>query len=59
MEENHISGLSMREVEERRARGEGEQAAERITKTRAQIVRENVCTLFNFLNFLICIRISR
>lgn len=48
-----LSGLSSREVEERRERGEGGSKARQITKTRGQIVRENVCTLFNFLNFLI------
>ena len=49
----NITGLSAREVTERRERGEGGAAAERITKSRAQIVRENVFTLFNLLNFCI------
>lgn len=49
----NITGLSAREVTERRERGEGGAAAERITKSRAQIVRENVFTLFNLLNFII------
>ena len=48
----NITGLSAREVTERRERGEGGAAAERITKSRAQIVRENVFTLFNLLNFI-------
>lgn len=55
----NITGLSAREVTERRERGEGGAAAERITKSRAQIVRENVFTLFNLLNFIIarfCLR---
>ena len=54
MNEN-LSGLSAREVEERRARGEGGTGAAKITKTKPQIVRENLCTLFNFLNFLIAV----
>ena len=51
--EEYLSGLSTPEVMERRERGEGGNAAEQITKTRSQIVRENLFTLFNFLNFLI------
>ena len=52
MEEN-LTGLSRQEVEERRQRGEGQSQAEGITKSRGRIVRENVLTLFNGLNFLI------
>lgn len=48
-----LSGLSTPEVLERREKGEGGNTAEQITKTKSQIVRENVFTLFNFLNFLI------
>ena len=51
--EEYLSGLSTPEVLERRERGEGGNATEQITKTRSQIVRENLFTLFNFLNFLI------
>ncbi len=54
MSEN-LSGLSAREVEERKACGEGGTGAAKITKTKPQIVRENLCTLFNFLNFLIAV----
>ena len=49
----NITGLSAREVTERRERGEGGTGAKSITKSRAQIVRENVFTLFNLLNFII------
>lgn len=49
----NLTGLTAQEVEERRARGKGEKAAEKITKSRGRIVRDNICTLFNFLNFLI------
>lgn len=49
----HLSGLTAQEVKERRDQGEGGTGAEKITKSRAQIVRENLFTLFNFLNFLI------
>ena len=48
-----IYGLSMQEVEEKRRKGDGEQESESITKSKSQIVRENVLTLFNLLNFII------
>ena len=53
MEEGSLQGLSSRAAEERRSRGEGGTAAEPITKSKGRIIRENVFTLFNFLNFLI------
>ena len=53
MEEGSLQGLSSGEAEERRSRGEGGTAAEPITKSKGRIIRENVFTLFNFLNFLI------
>lgn len=43
----------MQEVEEKRRKGDGEQEPESITKSKSQIVRENVLTLFNLLNFII------
>ena len=48
-----IKGLTSREVEERRARGEGSNAPQSITKPVSQILRENILTLFNLLNFII------
>jgi len=51
--EKKIYGLSMQEVEEKRKKGEGEQEPESITKSKKQIIRENVLTLFNLLNFII------
>ena len=47
------TGLSSREVEERRQRGEGGEPAQGITRSRGQIVKDNLFTLFNFLNFLL------
>lgn len=49
----NIYGLSMQEVEEKRRKGEGEHEPESITKSKKQIIRENVFTLFNLLNFII------
>ena len=49
----NMTGLSAQEVQERRERGEGGTGAKSITKSRAQIIRENVITLFNLLNFII------
>ncbi len=51
--EKNIYGLSMQEVEEKRRKGEGEHEPESITKSKKQIIRENVLTLFNLLNFII------
>ncbi|WP_217625044.1 cation-translocating P-type ATPase [Bifidobacterium vespertilionis] len=50
-----ITGLTTREVEDRRARGEGETGAQGVTKSTGAILRENICTLFNALNFAIAI----
>ena len=55
MKEENLSGLSAQEVIERRQRGEGETEAAPITKSKGQIVKENLFTLFNFLNFLIAV----
>lgn len=48
-------GLSEEEVWIRRQRGEGGYEVPKITKSTAAIVRENVCTLFNLLNFIIAV----
>ena len=48
-----MTGLSAQEVQERREHGEGGTGAKSITKSKAQIIRENVITLFNLLNFII------
>ena len=48
-----MTGLTTSEVEERRARGEGETGARSVTKSTGAILRENICTLFNALNFAI------
>ena len=48
-----LSGLSSAEVRKRLERGEGNTVPESVTKSRWQIVRENLFTLFNLLNFLI------
>lgn len=48
-----IKGLSTQEVMERKARGESGDKSGSITKTKGQILKENIFTLFNFLNFVI------
>ena len=50
-----MTGLTTSEVEERRARGEGETGARSVTKSTGAILHENICTLFNALNFAIAI----
>ena len=49
----NICGLSQQEVQKRRAQSLEKTAEERITKSKSKIIKENVFTLFNFLNFLI------
>ena len=51
--ETKVKGFTSEEVQERLDRGEGGGTPEQITKTKGRIVRENLCTLFNLLNFLI------
>ncbi len=50
-----ILGLTPQEVAERKARGECGSNPESVTKTKAQIFKENILTLFNLLNLMIAI----
>ena len=50
-----ILGLTHLEVEKRREMGEGGNIPDSITKTKAQILKENIFTLFNLLNFIIAL----
>ncbi len=50
-----FTGLTKIEVEQRKAAGQGSQAPPQITKSTASIIKGNICTLFNFLNFVIVI----
>ena len=50
-----ILGLTPQEVAERRARGECGSSPESVTKTKAQIFKENIVTLFNLLNLMIAV----
>lgn len=49
------NGLTTEEVRQRRAEMEGQDLLPQITKSKGQIIKENVCTLFNFLNFAIAL----
>ena len=42
-------GLTQVQVEERRRAGLDNRPAESLSKTTGQIIRDNVCTFFNFL----------
>ncbi|MDH6367422.1 MULTISPECIES: HAD-IC family P-type ATPase [unclassified Breznakia] len=46
-------GLSYKEVSDKKAKGLSNNPPKKVTKTNGQIVYDNVCTLFNFLNFAI------
>lgn len=48
-----LRGLTAQEVIERRNSGQAESRQAQITKSKGQIIRENLFTLFNLLNFLI------
>lgn len=50
-----FTGLTKIEVEQRKAAGQGSQASPQITKSTASIIKGNICTLFNLLNFIIAI----
>ena len=50
-----FTGLTKIEVEQRKAAGQGSQAPPQITKSAASIIKGNICTLFNLLNFVITI----
>ena len=52
MEEN-LTGLSAGEVEALKNQGQCGTGAAQITRSRGQIVKDNLFTLFNFLNFAI------
>lgn len=52
-EKELLQGLTEREVAERRESEKRETRQGQITKSKWQIVSENLFTLFNFLNFLI------
>lgn len=51
--EKKLSGLSAGEVMERRESGQGNNRTGQITKSKGRIIRDNLFTLFHFLNFLI------
>ena len=53
--EEPISGLTSLEVQKRRQRGEGNAAQKPMTKTKGQILKDNIFTLFNLLNFIIAV----
>lgn len=50
-----IQGLSAQEVTERQSKGKSVNKINSITKTKEQIFKENLFTLFNLLNFIIAL----
>ena len=51
-------GLTSRQVEERTANGQKNALPASASKSTAQILKENIFTLFNLLNFLIAIALA-
>lgn len=58
MDINYKYGLSDEQVEERVRAGKKNITSNNITKTKGEIVKENVCTLFNALNVLIAVALA-
>lgn len=59
----HISpdvnlGLSSEQVEQKRMSGRQNTEPEQVTKTNLQILKDNICTLFNLFNVLIAIALA-
>lgn len=54
----NISGLSGKEVEELKAKGFVNKAGKIKTKSVAEIVRDNTCTLFNLINVVLAIMVA-
>lgn len=54
-EHDSITGLSIQEVQTRIQDGKANGISKPATKTYGQIIKDNVCTLFNLLNFLIAL----
>lgn len=50
-----MTGLTEAEAKERRRKKQGSETGHSITKSTGQIIRENLFTLFNFLNFSIAV----
>ena len=53
-----LKGLSHQEVEIRGSQGKTNQYTTKVTKTNTQIIKDNLFTLFNMLNFSIAISLS-
>ena len=51
-------GLSSRQVELKKAQGKQNIVLERAVKTTGQILKDNICTLFNLFNVLIAIALA-
>ena len=57
-EEKAYTGLSNAEVRQRQESGRQNTAPERVTKSTGQILRDNICTLFNLFNLLIAVALA-
>ncbi len=56
--ETHITGLTAKEVQERKAQCDSGHKVGSVTKTKAQIFEDNIFTLFNLLNLIIAVMLS-
>lgn len=51
-------GLTSEQVEEKRRDGRQNTEPEKVTKTTGQILKDNICTLFNLFNVLIAVALA-
>ena len=55
MEKEKLNGLTLKQVEERQKKGQINKIDDDKTRSNWEIIRDNVCTLFNLFNLLIAI----
>ena len=55
---SHLSGLTSKQVQIKRENGRQNIAPEKVTKPVRQILKDNICTLFNLFNILIALSLA-
>lgn len=55
---SHLSGLTSEQVRSKKENGKQNIQPEKVTKSTSQILKDNICTLFNLFNVLIAIALA-
>ena len=55
---NPATGLTAGQVQTKKENGRQNTQPEKVTKTSGQILKDNICTLFNLFNLLIAIALA-